>query len=639
MSRHNRPGRLSLTGDSHTVDFLSHEREDGNVEFKWKLTGCTENRVEHLATQMQFRLSEGHGECFYELGVADDGTARGLCDQDVEETIATLRMCADALDNVTVEMTSTRNGISGGTCVELRCRQEANPRLHEVEDVRVCVAGAVGAGKSTLIGVLTRGIMDDGFGRVRLQILRHPHEVVQGRTSSASTHLLGFDARGIPLTAPESPEPTPTTEPQWPDICARSSRLVTFTDLAGDRRYLKTTIAGLASAPQPDLALCVVAADQGIRRMTREHLALALALGLRVALVVSKCDLADGSRAKAVKRTMKQMKRLLKAAHRVPIEVRNATTARHCAALMTDAVPIFTLSSVSGVGLPLIRQFLAVVQPTRPTPAPSSSECANFRVADRFDVTNVGTVVTGTLLSGRISTADSDDSGVLRLGPDQRGRFKRVRIKSIHCRKQTTHHVVAGQACSFALRNISTNQIRKGMLLTTDPDARSTWSFNAVVKLISHPTRVRVGFQPVLHIGSIRQAARIESISTSDTDDNDGEALMISGDEATIGFRLCHRPECLSPDQRFVFCDNQALGVGRITHIFHDDGAKHHEEGNTQTQITFSPPTTSSDQAVGASAVDVENFALESSDVEDDTAADEEDEHETCHWMERTFVF
>lgn len=56
--------------------------------------------------------------------------------------------------------------------------------------------GSVDVGKSTLLGVLTEGIMDDGRGRARLNVFCHLHEVQSGRTSSLCSEVIGFDDSG-----------------------------------------------------------------------------------------------------------------------------------------------------------------------------------------------------------------------------------------------------------------------------------------------------------------------------------------------------------------------------------------------------------------------------------------------------------
>ena len=63
-------------------------------------------------------------------------------------------------------------------------------------EVRVAVVGNVDAGKSTLLGVLTNGVLDDGRGNARQSLFRHKHEIESGRTSSVGNDILGFDANG-----------------------------------------------------------------------------------------------------------------------------------------------------------------------------------------------------------------------------------------------------------------------------------------------------------------------------------------------------------------------------------------------------------------------------------------------------------
>lgn len=61
---------------------------------------------------------------------------------------------------------------------------------------RVAVVGNVDAGKSTLLGVLTHGELDNGRGTARQKLFRHKHEMESGRTSSVGNDILGFDSVG-----------------------------------------------------------------------------------------------------------------------------------------------------------------------------------------------------------------------------------------------------------------------------------------------------------------------------------------------------------------------------------------------------------------------------------------------------------
>lgn len=184
--------------DTGTIDDFSHclqlppEPQAGNIEYKLKLVNPSKLRFQHLVTQMKWRLREGQGEAIYEIGVEDDGALAGLPTGDMTASLQTLEQMAFKL---------------GATCTVLRERMLDNERKvaevlvrkvpddqHNIE-VRVAVMGSADAGKSTLLGVLTQGQLDNGRGRARLNMFRHLHEVQSGRTSSISHEILGFDSK------------------------------------------------------------------------------------------------------------------------------------------------------------------------------------------------------------------------------------------------------------------------------------------------------------------------------------------------------------------------------------------------------------------------------------------------------------
>jgi hypothetical protein len=86
------------TCDSSELANLGQEIEEGNVEYKLKLVGVSEERLAHLITQMHWRLAEGHDEAIYQIGVRDNGHPLGLCDDELKESLGTLQRMADALE-------------------------------------------------------------------------------------------------------------------------------------------------------------------------------------------------------------------------------------------------------------------------------------------------------------------------------------------------------------------------------------------------------------------------------------------------------------------------------------------------------------------------------------------------------------
>ncbi|KAI0746428.1 hypothetical protein C8Q80DRAFT_1175003 [Daedaleopsis nitida] len=73
---------------------LVPEVEEGNIEYKLKLTHISNTRFARLVTQLKWRLLEGGGQAYYELGVADSGALIGLSRADLEESLETLEMMA-----------------------------------------------------------------------------------------------------------------------------------------------------------------------------------------------------------------------------------------------------------------------------------------------------------------------------------------------------------------------------------------------------------------------------------------------------------------------------------------------------------------------------------------------------------------
>ena len=77
----------------------------------------------------------------------------------------------------------------------------------------------VDAGKSTMLGVLVKGGLDDGRGKARVNLFRHKHEVESGRTSSVGMEIMGFDTRGDIVASN-----VPGRKLSWEEIGKRSVR-------------------------------------------------------------------------------------------------------------------------------------------------------------------------------------------------------------------------------------------------------------------------------------------------------------------------------------------------------------------------------------------------------------------------------
>lgn len=287
-------------------------------------------------------LEESNG-ALYEIGVADDGTFVGLTKEEMDESMMTLKVMAASL-GCRVEVQRMK---AVGTCDWLEDPEQPQSQLrHEdlwvaealvipiltgesrdiaddtltangaprmgastTEQLRVSLIGSTTSGKTTLLGTLANGTLDDGRGRSRSYLLKHRHEVASGRTSSVAQELIGYEGQSIYNY-------TCLDIKTWPDIHdhAQDGRLVFLLDSAGHPRYQRTTLRALVGwAPHWSL-LCIAASeenniptgthsltgadgalDAGIAEMdlAMAHLDLCLRLEIPLAILITKIEKAQ----------------------------------------------------------------------------------------------------------------------------------------------------------------------------------------------------------------------------------------------------------------------------------------------------------------------------------------------------------
>ena len=276
-------------------------------------------------------------------------------------------------------------------CILLRSRKvEANKLVtdylvrkkakeNDFQEVRVAVVGNVDAGKSTLLGVLTHGELDNGRGLARQKLFRHKHEMESGRTSSVGNDILGFDSLGQIVNKPDAHG----GHLDWIKICEASSKVITFIDLAGHEKYLKTTIFGM-TGHAPDFTMLMVGANAGVVGMTKEHLGLALALNVPVFVVITKIDMCPNN---VLQNTLKLLQRVLKSSgcRKIPVMVQNEDDVVIAATnFATERLcPIFQVSNVLGTNLNLLKMFMNLLMPRTLN---NDNEPAEFQIDETYSV-------------------------------------------------------------------------------------------------------------------------------------------------------------------------------------------------------------------------------------------------------------
>ncbi|KAI4177526.1 MAG: hypothetical protein LQ348_005813 [Seirophora lacunosa] len=544
------------------LDTLNLAETSTHVRLKVLLLDTGEDAevaLQQLSNVLQDRLLEGNGEALFDLGQEDNGESMNFSKEQWDVALDRIRRAASIL-RAECRILLTRN-VGGSEEAEtinekdksctgkILVRQEPET-AEDVIETRIAVVGNVDAGKSTMLGVLVKGGLDDGRGKARVNLFRHKHEVESGRTSSVGMEIMGFDVHGEIVTSK-----VPGRKLSWEEIGKQSAKVISFTDLAGHERYLRTTVFGLLSS-SPNYCLLMVAANNGLIGMSKEHLGIALALNVPVLVVITKIDICPPQ---ILQQTITQLTRILKSqgARKIPIFIKNREETVDTAAQFVSQriCPIFQVSNVTGQGLDLVRTFLNILPHHGHYDDQAPFE---FHVNDTFSVPFVGTVVSGVVKSGMIHAGDP-----VLIGPDSLGQFQTTHIRSIERKRIPVPVCAAGHSASFALKRIRRKEVRKGMVVLPKLESppKVYREFVAEVLILSHATTIKTKYQAMLHVGPISQTCAIIDID---------RAYIRTGDRATVAFRFVQRPEYLAAGDRILFREGRTKGLGIVKSVGYD---------------------------------------------------------------------
>ncbi|KAI1743464.1 P-loop containing nucleoside triphosphate hydrolase protein [Xylaria scruposa] len=582
------------------LDSLNFDESEPQVPLRELLLPSTEHDEANqakLAEHIAERLAEGHGEAMFDLGFENNGESMRLTRAEWDVALARLEDAAkgqradcDILLTKNVGGPKEAGSTAAGNeskekdkdCTGKILIRQAPTTVEEVIETRIAVVGNVDAGKSSMLGVLVKGDLDDGRGKARVNLFRHKHEIETGRTSSVGMEIMGFDTVGNVITSD-----TPGRKLSWEEIGKRSAKVITFTDLAGHERYLRTTVFGLLSS-SPNYCLLMVAANNGLIGMSKEHLGIALALNVPIMVVVTKIDICPPN---ILEQTIQQITKILKSpgAKKMPIFINNR---EECINTATQFVsqricPIFQVSNVTGKNLDLVRTFLNIL----PHHGRYDSDAPfEFHINDTFSVPFVGTVVSGIVKSGVVHTGDN-----ILVGPDSLGQFMQTSIRSIERKRIGVPAASAGQSASFALKKIRRKDVRKGMVVLPkiegQPAPKVSREFTAEVLILSHATTIKTKYQAMLHVGPVQQTCAIIDVD---------RPFIRTGDRATVAFRFVQRPEYLVPGDRLLFREGRTKGLGIVKSIGYDPNHPLMPKAAEEASNGSEEPKPSADQGLQA---------------------------------------
>ncbi len=234
-----------------------------------------------------------------------------------------------------------------------------------------------------------------------------------------------------------------------------SGKRAGIVDVPGHEKFIKNMLAGASGI---DMVILVISAEEGIMPQTKEHLDILNLLGIQNGIIaLTKCDLVD-----------KEWKDLVK------LDIMSAMEGT----FLEDA-PIVDVAMGDDASLEILKNELDKVADT--VIEKSSSGLARLPIDRVFTLTGFGTVVTGTLVEGKINVGD-----VLSLYPDE----KEARVRNIQVHGKDVKTAISGQRVAVNIANLKKTDINRGDVLAEPQSMRSTYIVDCSLKLLESSTRI-----------------------------------------------------------------------------------------------------------------------------------------------------
>ena len=288
----------------------------------------------------------------------------------------------------------------------------------------------------------------------------------------------------------------------------RDDLQIGFVDVPGHERFLHNALAGLGGIR---IVLLVVAADEGVKPQTREHLAICSLLGIPAGLaVLTKADLVSDD--------------LLELAR---LEVEE---------LLADSpfagAPVLAASSVDGSGIPEVEAALLELADRHATEVVEESP-TRLPIDRAFHLKGLGVVVTGTLAGGRVAAGDE-----LEVLPGA----GRVRVRGVQVHGESREAAESGERTALQLGGATLEELERGQQLLLPGAFAETTALAARCRLLPDAPKAIRGSTPVrLHLYSAEVVGRLRPL----------EGPLEPGSEGLVDLRLA-RPVVAVRGDRFV---------------------------------------------------------------------------------------
>ncbi len=294
-------------------------------------------------------------------------------------------------------------------------------------------------------------------------------------------------------------------------------------DVPGHEGLIKNMLAGVGGM---DIVMLVIAADEGIMPQTREHLAICDLLQIKKGLIVlTKMDMVDKEWLALVREDVRSFVK----------------------GTFLEKSPLIAVSSKTGENLPLLVQELAKLS-AEASPK-SSSGILRLPIDRVFTMKGFGTVITGTLLSGTIST--DQEVELLPKGI-------RAKVRGIQSHNQAAPRSIAGQRTAINLQGVEKDQLSRGDTIVSAGYFTPTRTIDAKLSLLKQaPRGLKTGSRIRFYNTTQEAIGRLTLL---------GQNALAPGDEAYVQLRF-EQPVIVQQGDRFIlrfYSPMETLGGGVV---------------------------------------------------------------------------
>jgi selenocysteine-specific elongation factor len=352
-----------------------------------------------------------------------------------------------------------------------------------------------------------------------------PHIIVgtaghidHGKTALVKA-LTGIDADRLK----EEKERGITIDIGFANLTLDSDTTIGFVDVPGHERFIKNMLAGVGGI---DVVMLVIAADESVMPQTREHLEICSLLRIKQGLtVLTKIDATD----------------------REIVDLAEVEVQEYLKETFLEGSPVLRVSSVTGEGIPqLIEALRACARRVVPKEV---SRVFRLPIDRAFTMRGFGTVVSGTLIAGRVHRDQE-----VELLPQRQA----TRIRGIQVHGAAVDEARAGQRTALNLQRVELSDVERGMILTPPGVFKPTTLFDVHLELLASARapivrRKRIRF----HIGTAELMGYVVLL---------GQDELQPGNRAFAQIRL-ERPTFALPGDRFIirqYSPMTTLGGGEI---------------------------------------------------------------------------